>query len=210
MLKTLEVNNSTLIKKVEYDIKSRKLTIFFTSYYILQETYLNVIPEYFKEFSESKSLGKFYLSNIKPFFKTEKSHFMAKSTKTQQQPEQEKKKFKGVNRIGSDEIEYVDIDVNLSKLNKDLLVESKNGVIAKLRLRVLPKGDVSNYQQLGMITQSVPKVVYEKEKNLPKEEKTKGEIVGNAQQLVWEGQEGFEDTNELGLASQDALDDLPF
>jgi hypothetical protein len=80
------------------------------------------------------------------------------------------------------------------------------------------------YQNNGMITQSVPNEVFKKEKDLPKEQRSKGAILGNAKEFAKVGNReesspGYtgkpkaatkkEDTEDTP-AETEVEDDLPF
>lgn len=181
---TLEETDSTLISDINYDELTEELEIVFKRYYVDRYIYIEVPLRYFIAFSKSKSFGKFYLSMIKP-------NFLLK-------PKIE---------IMADKI--IKIKVNVQNVKKDWLFQGEKGTYLNMTLFFNEEKDA--YENNGMLTQDVPKDIYEKEKKLSKDKKTNGPILGNAR--VFErvasdlesapGKEG----GKMGAADDD---DLPF
>jgi len=198
-LQIIEITDSSLLKRIIYDYPSEELTVQFKKYYTEEITYVDVPSILFEEMvlNRKNSYGKFYLQQIKLNFK-QKTKQMSTT-----QPE-------GVN-IASDKKRFIKVRLDVSKINKDWLFEGKNGVYLDCTLQMLPDGETDKFGNLGMITQDVPKDVYTKEKDLAKADKSQGAILGNGKEILWSGgsAEGAVGA-ELGKASQDALDDLPF
>lgn len=162
------------------------------SYHIKNVCYIGVDIEMFSAFSASTSLGKFYLTYIKPNYKLKNTNFMA-------QP-------KGINK-SKDKKRFIKMRVNVLEINKDWLFVGKNGTYLDLTLMLLPDGEVDKYENLGMVVQDVPQEIYKKDK------KAQGPILGNGKELEWEGASGESSPGGGGtLASGDngANDDLPF
>lgn len=199
----LEVSKerSSFIKKLEYDETNRTLGVHVRPYEAV--LYYEKIPlKVFEEFTKQHSIGKYYLHFIKSNFK---QIFMAN---------EEKRKPKGVNNA-KDEVRWIDFSLDVTKINKDWLVQGKSGVYLNGKLRMLPDGKVDEYGCLGFMAQSVPSDVYKaaeaKEKGSGK--KLEGIILGNAKELVW-GERNEENVpGNTGAASgidTEVSDDLPF
>lgn len=197
---------SSLITHVHYDIETYELTVFFNpKYFIKQITHLNCPPDYFDAFVKANSVGKFYLDYIKPNLKIKT---MA----------DESKKLPTKNRASS-KTRQIDMDIDLNSLNKDWFwvgekINEKTGkvrVIAKIRLLLKPDGEIDKYGNLGMVVQQVPSELYKKEKNLPDEQKSKGNILGNGSEIDWDAVNGGPAAENVSMgASSEVLDDLPF
>lgn len=197
----MEEINSSLIREIEYDEDTEELTVRFRKYYTDELTYIGVPFKYFMQFSEEKSMGKFYLRMIKPNFK-QKTDTMSDS-----------KKPKGINRA-SDEKRFIKLSIDVTAIEKQWLFQGETGkVYLNATLAMLPDGEVDKYENLGMITQDVPKAIFEKEvkAKVPPEKRTKGKILGNGaeweRKAVSEGRPGQE-TEKMGV--DDINDDLPF
>lgn len=196
-------NKSSLLSKIEYDTDNFLLTVHFRKYFTDKITYKEVIPKIFDEFTKQHSLGKYYLHHIKPNFKQFKQEVMS-----------DKKRPKGIN-IAKNEVRWIDISIDVQKINKDWLTQGEKGVYLNLKLRMLPDGTVDNYDCLGFIVQSVPSEIYkaaeQKEKGSGK--KIEGIILGNAKELDWSNrnEEGIPGSQygQIGV-SDDIADDLPF
>lgn len=115
----------------------------------------------------------------------------------------------------ADKIIHLRIDV--SKINKQWLFKGEKGTYLDATLFYNEEQD--QFESNGMIVQSVPRVVYEKEKDKPKNEKTKGEILGNAKVFGSAGNResvpGSESSKSKGSTKkkeeeEDIDDDLPF
>jgi len=195
----IEVKDSKLIKRIIYDYPSEELTVhFFPSYFTQEIIYVEVPSILFEEMvlNRSNSYGKFYLKQIKPFFKQKNYKLMS----------DEKKMPNGVN-IASDKKRFIRGRINLSMIEKDLLTQGKTGVFLDFTLQMLPNGEVDRYENLGMLTQDVPTEVYKKDKD------RKGKILGNMRENVWDKSSGGTETvpgTQLDIASPEAVDDLPF
>lgn len=111
---------------------------------------------------------------------------------------------KGINKA-SDKKRFIKLNMDVTKINKDWLHVGKDGAVyLNCTLHLMPDGTVDKYENLGFITQDVPKSVYENDKE------AKGEILGNGSELDFKSprlQPG-EETGQL-LSTGDA-DDLPF
>lgn len=107
----------------------------------------------------------------------------------------------------------INLRIDVTKLNKAHFFKGEKGTYADCVLFYNEEQD--QFGANGMIVQSVSKEVYEKEKNLPKDQKTKGAILGNAK--VWgnssnvrEGVPGSEQAKATPAGSTPIADDLPF
>jgi len=190
---------SSLIKEIYYDETIEELTIVFKTYYVDYLVYSNVPQKMFDNFVQQSSLGKFYLQVIKPNYKI-KTDTMAT----------ENKRPETLNPFTNSQKEFIKMSINVTEINKDwLFVGEKGAVYANITLAVNPDGKVDKYGNLGMVTQDVPKKVYEAEKNLPADKKSKGAILGNGAVLkraIHEGTPGVE-SGTMGASDND---DLPF
>lgn len=190
-------NLSSLIDGVMYDKDSGELCVVFKKYYTPMLHYEEVPFNIFQEFINSKSLGKYFLTKIKPIFKLKKFTMAT-----------EKNRPKGVNKAKSDGKRFIRISIDVKKINKDYLHVGEKGVYLNATLMMLPDGTVDAYENLGMIVQEVPEKVRKADKD------SKGEILGNARENEWaernsEGVPGQE-TGKLLRESDGVADDLPF
>lgn len=80
----------------------------------------------------------------------------------------------------------INIRINVKKINKQWLYEGEKGTY--LDAVVWFNEEQDEYESNGMITQSVPQNIRERESKVPKEKKTRGEILGNCR--VFEKSEG--------------------
>jgi len=185
---SVPVTDSSLVKQIDYDDVSEILTVHLTfgkrSYYCEEQ--------YFQEFIQTQSKGRFYQLFITKNFK------MADRPKTK--------------NLASDSKRFIKMSINVKKLNKAWFHVADSGeVYANLTLQMLPNGELDRYGNLGMITQDVPKKIYEAEKDLPKNQKSQGEILGNGAELDWTPAGAMTPGSETGnLAGNDIVDDLPF
>lgn len=192
----IAIHNSSLIKYLKYDGDILEVG-FHSSYFVDYLTYDGVTHFFFEEMCKAESIGKFYLKYIKPNFNQ-----ILKTIKMAETP-------KGIN-IASDKKRFLKMRIDVKKLNKDFFFIGKDGAVyADITLMMLPDGETDKYENLGMIVQDVPKAVYEKDKTI------KGEILGNAKELLWEDRGGEGNVGGGGtIASQSnnpaAFDDLPF
>lgn len=176
---------SSLISRIMYD-HNEVLIVFFRKYYVESFAYFNVPRSTIDAMFASKSIGKFYLTNIKNFFK-QKQEKMA------------------------DKIIKVSIDVK--KIKKEWLHEGEKGTY--LNATLLFNEEQDQYGNNGMIVQDVPKKIYEAEKKLTADKKSKGPILGNGK--VWasepvsnEGKPGEETGRTYTPPTEGDDDDLPF
>lgn len=137
---------------------------------------------------------------------------MAKSSKQAEPEEKVKKERPKTQNQSSDEVRWIDISIDVRKIEKKWIFAGEKGDYLHLSMRMQPDGEVDAYGNLGMITQKVPKEIYEKEVKLPKEKKTKGPILGNACEFVKAGHEEREGDPgaEVGKLGGVVADDLPF
>jgi hypothetical protein len=113
----------------------------------------------------------------------------------------------------------IQIRIDVKKINKSWLYEGEKGTYLDATLFYNEEQDT--YESNGMITQSVPKSVYEAEKGKPSNERTRGSILGNAREYK-KGEGGNRESvpgaeNKKGnkataaaAAPEEANDDLPF
>ena len=185
---------SKLIQRVEYDEDNMVLSVIlrYSKYPIF---YSEVYLKQFEEFAKTPSIGKYYLHFIKPNFKQLKKSKMADRPKTR--------------NMASDKKRFIKLSIDVTKIKKEWIHSGDKGAYLNMTLQLLPDGNLDTYGNLGMITQDVPKVVYEKEKGIPKSEKTSGPILGNGAEFEpfssFERTPG-EETGKLGVADED----LPF
>lgn len=189
---------SSLIKDVYYDNESLELTITFIKYYVPFLIYEGISLKQFMDFSEATSIGKHYLQVIKKQFKIK--------IMSDEQTEEKKKKPKTINKV-SDKIRFIQMDLDVTKINKEWLIDGKKGTYLRISLGLRPDGDLDKYDQLGMVTQPVPYEVWKKDNKL------QGPILGNGVQFA---PKGYEDDVNSGTLRGDKgddeniNDDLPF
>lgn len=207
MLFPIIFENSSLIYWAEWDDETRDLTIYFKNNYPAHhQIWWPVNQQTFEDFAAAPSAGKFYLQIIKPFLKLKSSNMS-----------EEKKRPEGINQA-SDKVRYIKQRIDVSKLKKSWFFVGDKGVYADITLALLPDGTVDAYGNLGMITQDVPKAIAVKEKSLPKEKKSRGEILGNGRENKWEnnqienapGSNAGQLANDIEPGSGSPIDDLPF
>jgi hypothetical protein len=190
---------------VVYDAKTEVLSVVLKNENVYN--YAKFPLETFVEFSTSNSFGSFYNSNIKNKFKHLKTSNMAE--KKGNQPDR-------INKAGKHK-RFIKMSIDVTKLNKNWFYTSRDddgeikAVYAKITLVMLPDGEVDKYGQLGFIVQEVPAEVVKAEKDLPKDQKSQGEIIGNGEELEWKKEEPkMELVKEEDKESADIFDDLPF
>ena len=203
----IELNelDSSFISQVVYDAKTEILSVVLKNENVYN--YAKFPLETFVEFSTSNSFGSFYNSQIKNKFKHLKQSNMAEKGN---QPEK-------INRAGKHK-RYIRMSIDVTKLNKKWFYTSKDedgnvkAVYAKTTLCMLPDGEVDKYGQLGFIAQEIPAEIAKAERDLPKEQKSKGEIVGNGEELDWKRDEPKMElvNQEAEEGEEDVLDTLPF
>lgn len=187
----LDIHNSSLISRIEYEHTSLELTIYFLKYYAEQLTYTNVPVDLVFEFMDATSFGKFYLSKIKPNFIL-KTNEMVDKPKTHNKASKEKR--------------FIKFSLNVREIKKEWLhVGEKGGVYMNCTFHMMPDGEIDRFGNMGFVTQDPPKEVYTKDKE------AKGEILGNGCEFVPRGFEGAPGTETGKLMGSDGLnDDLPF
>jgi KTSC domain-containing protein len=180
--------DSSFVTMASYDEETRILSVELKG--IGGKYFENVPNTIFIDFITSPSKGNYYNTQIKQKFK-----FMSEG---KNQPNK-------INRSDPQNFRWVNMSVNLSKIDKSWLRKGKDtgDYWVDLSMRVQPEGQVDQYGKLGMIVQQVPAELYKKDKNL------KGAILGSAEQLDWTGGHQDEETDLVGN-STDWKDDLPF
>lgn len=200
MVYHLDASTSSLLDEVYYDDANEELTVVFKKYYVSHLEYVEVPFKVFDNFSQAKSFGKFYLSIVKPNFKIKQDTMADKP--------------KGVNRA-SKEKRFIQCRIDVTKIKKEWLFVGEKGVYLDFTLSMLPDGEVDKFENLGMITQAVPKDVYKSEVKLPADKRSRGEILGNATEFERKGAEGAPGSGQGTLMAEtkdsDGIsDDLPF
>jgi hypothetical protein len=194
---TFEVTDSSLVKKIEYSEEFEILIVTLTygvRSYEAEETY-------FQEFIQAPSKGSFYNKFIKPNFKQVNYQKMADT----------EKKRPATKNQASDQKRFIKMSIDVTKINKDWLFVGDNGAVyLNCTLQMLPNGELDRFGNLGMITQDVPKAVYEAEKNKPKNEKSQGEILGNGAELDWKPEVHTPGSETGQMGAGEIKDDLPF
>lgn len=84
--------------------------------------------------------------------------------------------------------------INIEKLNREWFFKGEKGTYIDFTLLFSHQKD--QYGNNGMIVQAVPKSVWEKEKALPANQKTQGQILGNA--IVFEKTGGGDPESKPG------------
>lgn len=185
------VTSSSLINEVCYDSETKELTVKFIKYYTDKITYYDVPILIYTDFISSDSIGKYYIKNIKPnFSQTKKPNVMADKPKT-------------VNE-SSNEMRFIKMSIDTSKIKKDWIHVGEKGRYMNITLHLKPNGELDAYGNLGMITQDVPKSIYENDK------KAVGPILGNGCEFERFKPEGTPGSETGKLADKKAIDDLPF
>lgn len=202
---------SSLISHFTWN-EDKELTFYFRKYYTDKITYKDVLYQMVEELQLAPSVGKFYLQYIKPYFKQKTNNAMA-DVLTNVRGE-------GWNKINkaSSEVRYLDASISVGKglINKDWLRTLENGdIMLDLKIRLMPDGTVDKYGNLAMISQKVPKFITDAEKDLPNEQKSRGNILGNACEFepkpkVTSGAGSTDGTYGASKADQAWKDDLPF
>ena len=183
---------SSLISEISYDREKMLLKICFRKYYVDSLTFIDVPFRTFVEFSHCKSYGRFYLNNIKQHFKQLKINTMADRPK-------------GINKSNKDGKRFIKGSINVKKINKDWLHVGRDGnIYLNFTLHMMPDGTVDQYENLGFMTQDVPKAIYSEDKN------AKGEILGNMAEFEYKAEVASPGQETGKLASDEEFDDLPF
>lgn len=191
---------SSLISRLKYWIQQEVLVVYLRHGKPKYRSYGGVSMNHFDELVKAKSIGKLYLSFIKPNFTQLNSEDMS-----------DEKKRPPTKNLASNEKRFIKISINVQEIDKKWLLAGEKGTYLAMTLHMLPDGTVDKYGNLGMITQDVPKWVYDKEKELSPKEKSKGAILGNAAELDWPAREGTAGaSNTSGPLPDDVADDLPF
>lgn len=171
---------SSLIASIIFEDTTDCVTIIFRKYYVEELTYFGFSQDMFIKFINSKSFGRFYLSNIKNNFSTkQKSQKMA------------------------DKI--IKLKIDTKKINKDWLFVGEKGTYLNVTLLYNEKED--SYGNCGMIVQDVPTEVYKKDKTQKGAILGNGKEFEKQAQNA-EAAPGTE-SGKIGLADEIA-DDLPF
>lgn len=109
----------------------------------------------------------------------------------------------GVNN-SSDKTRYIKLKIDVMKIKKEWLFSAPSGAVyADLTLHLLPDGEVDDYENLGMITQDVPKKIWENDRTV------RGAILGNGRENEFRQQVATPGI-ESGSLGNDLNDDLPF
>lgn len=170
---------SSLIREIYWNDESEELTVVFRKFYVPYFVHCGVARKDYNRFIGAESVGNYYLSYIKNKFK------MANAPK-------------GIN-IAKAEKRFINIRIDVSKINKNLIFSGSKGNYLDLCLHMLPDGEVDKFENLGFITQSKPK-----------DSKEETQILGNAKENLWEGG-GAEASPGAELSGSVAADDdLPF
>lgn len=186
-------SNSRLISEIRYDKELQILVVFLRNHkpeYTVK-TYCNVTQQLYFEFINAKSIGKFYLTNIKHKLKT-----MSET------------KVVGINQSSDEDSRNIDISINVTKILKEWLTSLESGTFLNLRMKMLPNGKVDQFGQLAFVSQKPPK---DFEKDVPKDKKTKWPILGNA--IQWPSTQNgtsISDAQNAGTASEAVLEELQF
>jgi hypothetical protein len=200
----IELNSldSSFISQIVYDADALILSIVLRNKAVYN--YAKVPLEVFIEFSSSNSFGSFYNSQIKNKYKHLNLNQMAKENGNQP---------KKINKAG-DFKRYIKMSIDVTKLKKEWFYTSRDddgnikAVYAKVTLCMLPDGETDKYGGLGFIVQDVPAEVTKAEKDLPKDQRSRGEILGNGEELEWEREK--EVVTKVTEEELDELDTLPF
>ena len=130
---------------------------------------------------------------------------------------------KGPKRVHkkNDESRTIEIDISLTKINKDwLFITEKGDVRLKMKFIESAAGSLSKYDQIGFLKQQVPTHVWKAEKEANAERVKKGEaeldpsadiILGNAEELDWKASSGVEESRPVTEGeAKEVMDKLPF
>lgn len=186
----IDTERSSFIKEVYYEDDTQELTVHFKYGQCL--IFCGVPLHIFTPFGEVESVGKYYLAFIKP-----KYTIMTDRPKTRNQCSDDKKR-------------YIKMSLDVTKVNNKWFIEGEKGTYLNITLSMLPNGELDRYGNLGMVTQDVPKVIRDKEKDLPKDKKSVGAILGNGAEFEPIVPEGTPGSDTGKLVSEEAMDDLPF
>lgn len=194
--------NSSLIKSIEYNPELEMITFFFVdTYFIDQLTYIDFPYHFFEEMLDGKSFGKLYLHFIKHNFKIKN---MAKAQTKAAEHVATKQRPKTKNESSTSK-RFIKIRLNVKMFEKDLFFEGEKGTYADITLQLMPDGTIDKHGSLGMVTQDVPKAIWEQNK------KRQGPILGNGYEYDWNSSATESNpSTQLSQASQEAIDDLPF
>lgn len=185
---------SSLIRLLKYDDETKELEVFFHSQQWKHDTKYLYFPETeFFNLIDADSVGRYYLDNIEHFFKTERFINKLKNSKMARK---------------SDKV--INLRVDVTKINKDWLFKGEKGTYLDLVLFYREEPD--EYKTNGMVTQAVPKKVWENDRN------ARGNILGNCKDFDTQKQERHAEampTSEAGTMVADAPteeydSDLPF
>ena len=108
----------------------------------------------------------------------------------------------------------LNLRIDVTKINKAWLFKSEKTGSVYMDATVFYNEEQDTYGQNGMIVQSVPKSIFDAEKNKPKSEKTQGEILGNCKDFATQkgvrNEEAQPGTEIKGATAINPADDLPF
>lgn len=195
---------SSLIEKIEYDDNDKVLVVKLR-YDKNPKYYKSVEYSFFEDMCQAESIGKYYLRYIKPNFQTFKNYQMA----------DEKKKLPTKNEA-STKYRFIDMSINVREILKQWIHSGEKGDYLNMVLHMRPDGEVDAYGNLGMITQKVPKSVYDaaEKENKGSGKDIKGPILGNAAEIDWDklkgGGGGFTPGSDYGTLGTSEEDKLPF
>ncbi len=178
MVHSLTDISSSLIKEVYWNDETNELTVVFRKYFVPYLVYQNISRREFSDFISADSIGQYYLKTIK------------------QKTMSEKNKPRGVNKA-SDQFRWLDISINVDKINKEHIYAGEKGNYLGLRVRLMPDGTVDQNENCGFVVQKLPKDV-------------KGEILGNIRENQWSNSESSDAEQALASKTPAPIDDLPF
>jgi hypothetical protein len=182
---------SSMIKGLDYDAYNKEMKIYFHNQRVREDaTYCFVSEQEFQNLRSADSPGRYFIENIEPIYKT---IFQIKTLKMAKK---------------ADKVLTMRVDV--SKINKEWLFKGEKGTYLDLTLFYSQEQD--QYQTNGMIVQSVPRKIYEVDRN------ARGPILGNCKDWDTVKQERHAEAqpgSEAGVTITDVptaefLDDLPF
>lgn len=186
---------SSLVRRVEFN-ETKKVLLVWLHHSNYPVSFENVDWQSYEDMCQSESIGKYYLHYIKPNFKQIQTKQMS-----------EKRTIPGKN-FASEKMRFIDISIDVRKIEKSWLVDGDSGTYLNLVLHLKPDGEVDKFENLGMVTQKVPKKVYEADKAI------KGPILGNGKEIDWDrlkGNQGYQPGDNSGeIAGDTPIDDLPF
>lgn len=167
---------SSLIEELNYFDETMILeVVFHDKYFVKSLTYEKVPLDYFIEFTQANSKGKFYLQMIKPFFSQQKTHKMADKV--------------------------IKVKINVREINKDWIFAGQKGDY--LNFTVLFNEEQDDYGNNGMVVQDVPTEVYKQDKKLKGPILGNCKVFGKGGAADREESEVGKETGKMGGASDD-------